>query len=201
MYWAIFFIVFFAGWAMTVREGVWSNTITLINIIVSGLVAFGLYSPLVAYLDESVTDGQHTYWLDFAVLWALYAVTMLVLRTLTGAASKTRLRFKNPIDPVGGPIVGLLAAWVLAAIAMATLHVSPMPKDAFGGKLVYNDIDSASPITSPDAHWLKFVEAMSKEAAFGSGSTDGFSAKAFVKIYTDRREKFDKAPSLIVKRG
>src|SRR6476469_4687562 len=151
MYLAIYGIVIFAGLAMTVREGVWSNTLTLINVIVSGLVAFGFYSPIVAYLDEQATDGQHTYWLDFAILWALYAVSMLVLRTLMAAASKTRLRSKHPIDPVGGPIVGFIAAWVLAAFTLATLHTSPMPKNAFGGKLVYSDADSASFITSPDA--------------------------------------------------
>src|ERR1041385_3766658 len=99
MYWAIYGIVIFAGLAMTVREGLWSNTITLINIIISGLVAFGFYSPLVVYLDEDVTNGQHTYWLDYAILWALFAVSMVVLRTLTGAASKTRMRFKHPVDP------------------------------------------------------------------------------------------------------
>src|SRR4051794_29797524 len=106
MYLAFLAIVMFAGIAMTVREGVWSNALTLINIIVSGLVAFGFYSPLVVYLDEQVTNGQHTYWLDFAILWGLYGLTMLVMRTLTGAASKTRMRFKNPIDPAAGPVVG-----------------------------------------------------------------------------------------------
>src|SRR5215208_7828633 len=113
MYWAIYGIVLFAGLAMTVREGVWSNTLTLINTIVSGLVAFGFYSPLVVYLDEEVTSGQHTYWLDFAIIWALYGATMVIVRSLFVAASKTRLRFKHPIDPVGGPIIGFIAAWVL----------------------------------------------------------------------------------------
>jgi hypothetical protein len=88
MYLAVYGIVVFAGLAMMVREGLWSNTLALINVIVSGLVAFGFYSPLVAYLDEEVTSGQHTYWLDFAIIWALYAVTMIVLRSLMAAASK-----------------------------------------------------------------------------------------------------------------
>src|SRR4051812_19951754 len=139
MYLAIYLIVLFAGLAMTVREGIWSNTLTLINVIVSGLVAFGFYSPIVAYLDEQATDGQHTYWLDFAIIWALYAVTMLVLRTLMAAASKTRLRFKNPIDTYVGPAIGFISAWVLAAFTLATLHTSPMPKNAFNGRLVYSD--------------------------------------------------------------
>jgi hypothetical protein len=200
LFYIIYGIVVFAGLAMMVREGVWSNTLTLINVIVSGLVAFGFYSPIVAYLDEDVTGGQHTYWLDFAIIWALYAVTMLVLRTLMAAASKTRLRFKHPIDPVGGPIIAFIAAWVLAAFTTATLHTSPMPKNQFGGKLVYSDADTASAITSPDAAWLRFVERVNPAAALGSGSTDKFSAKGFVKIYMDRREKFDKAEGLIVTR-
>src|SRR5256885_4419155 len=121
-----YFIVIFAGLAMTVREGVWSNTLTLISIIVSGLVAFGFYSPIVAYLDEEATSGQHTYWLDFAIIWALYAITMVILRSLMAAASKTKLRFKNPIDTYGGPLLGFVAAWGLAGVALANIPTSPM---------------------------------------------------------------------------
>src|SRR6476620_1063751 len=164
MYLAIYGIVVFAGLAMTVREGVWSNTLTLICVIISGLVAFGFYSPIVTYLDEEATSGQHTYWLDFAIIWALYAATMVILRSLMAALSKTKLRFKHPIDPVGGPILGFMAAWVLAAFTLATFHTSPMPKNAFSGRLVYTDADTASALTSPDAAWLRFVERVNPEA-------------------------------------
>jgi hypothetical protein len=197
-YWAFFGIVMFAAIAMTVREGLWSNSLTLINIIVSGLVAFGFYSPLVVYLDEQVTSGQHTYWLDFAIIWALYAVTMLVMRTLTGAASGTRLRFKNPIDPVAGPIVGIIAAWVLAGFVLATLHTAPMGKDAFGGNLMHGA--DASPITTPDVAWLNFVESMTQPSAMGTGPNQKY-AGAFIRVYGDHRAAFDAADGLIVKRG
>jgi hypothetical protein len=200
MYWAVYAIVIFVGLAMTVREGLWSNAITLVNITVSGLVAFGFYMPLVIYLDEA-TDGRHTYWLDFAVIWALFAAAMVVGRAATGALSKTRMRFKNPIDPVGGPLVGLIAAWVLASFALATLHVSPMPKNAFSGKLMYNDAASEPLVTAPDAKWLQFVERMSQPTALGSGSTSTFSANAFLKIYQSRREEFEKSDKLVVPRG
>jgi hypothetical protein len=199
MYFAFYGIAIFAGLAMMVREGLWSNTVALVNIIVSGLAAFGLYQPIVIYLDE-MTDGEHTYWLDFAVIWVLFAVIMVICKVLTGAASKTRMRFKHPIDPVGGPLVGLIAAWVLASFTLATLHASPMKKDAFGGKLVHADVDSASSITSPDAAWLRFVEKMSDPAALGSAKTTRFSAKSFVKIYADRRAAFEAAPGLKVDR-
>jgi hypothetical protein len=42
---------------------------------------------------------------------------------------------------------------------------------------------------------------MSQPTALGSGSTGRFSAKAFVSIYGQRREKFEQAKSLIVDRG
>ena len=201
MFWAIYGIVVFASVAMMVREGLWSNSISLLNIIISGLVAFGFYAPLTIYLDEKL-GGQYTYVLDFVVIWFLFAISMVIGRTVTVAASKTRMRFKNPIGPVGGPLVALLTAWVLAAFTLATLHTSPMPKDAFGGMLVGPaDVSTASPFTSPDAAWLRFVQRMSAANALGSSRTEPFSAGGFVRIYEDHRSKYEKSPSVKVRRG
>ena len=194
MFWSIYLAVLLASWAMMVREGMWSNAIKLVNIIMSGLVAYGFYAPLTVYLDE-MTGGSNTYWLDFVIIWALFVVTMVILGELTKLLSRTRMRFKNPIDPVGGPLVGFAAAWVLAAFVMATLHTSPMPPDAFSGKLQHSesDVASASVLTAPDLGWLRFVERVTTADAFGSAGTTPFKATAFVKIYTDHRTKFSKA--------
>ena len=205
MFWALYLATFFAAVAMMVREGLWSNTIALVNILVSGLVAFGFYSPLALYLDEQLS-GQYTYLLDFLCLWLLFIVTMLVCRGLTGVASRTRMRFKYPIDPVGGPIMALIAAWVLTAFTMATLHTVAMPLDAFGGQLVHSDseVESKSALMAPDLGWLRFVQLVSGGDAFGGGAKNSFSAKAYVKIYADHRTKFAKQypnGGMIVHRG
>jgi uncharacterized membrane protein required for colicin V production len=204
MFWAIYFVAFFASWAMMVREGLWSNVISLVNILVSGLVAFACYSPLAIYLDEML-DGQYTYLLDFVCIWGLFVVTMLVCRAATGLASRTRMRFKNPIDPVGGPLVALVGAWAMAAFVMATLHTAPMPKEAFSGKLIHDasEVDTAFALTAPDLGWLRFVERVTRSDAFGHAAGGGFSARAFVQIYADHREKFGKAnaPWIVVRRG
>lgn len=202
MFWAIYGAVFFASFAMMVREGLWSNTIALFNIIVSGLVAFGFYGPVAIYFDEML-DGQYTYVLDFVCLWGLFVVSMIVCSMLTGALSKTRMRFKHPIDPVGSSAVGLLAAWTMASIVMASLHTSPMPREAFGGGLVRSDSDVENAslftgLTAPDIGWLKFVERVSQPSALGGSP---FSAKVFVKFYAERRGKLEKAPGLKVRRG
>jgi uncharacterized membrane protein required for colicin V production len=207
MFFAMYLIVWFAATAMLVREGLWSNTISLISILVCGLFAFGMYSPLAIYLDEQLS-GQYTYLLDFACLWILFIVSMIVCRVLTGLASTTRMRFKYPIDSVGSPLSAIVAAWVLATFTMATLHTVPMPKDAFGGALVYsdNEVESKSALLAPDLGWLRFVQSVSGGDSLGSGERNSFSAKAFVKIYADHREKFGKQYSqqgggMAVRRG
>src|SRR5262249_13388921 len=141
--------------------------------------------------------------LDFVTIWGLFVITMLVCRGATGLASNTRLRFKNPIDPIGGPLMGELASWALAAFVMATLHTTPMPKDAFGGSLIYSKGEGAPANArfNPDLGWLRFVERVTKPEAFGHASGGSFSANAFVQIYADHREKYGNAkPGWIVVR-
>ena len=204
MFWAIYLAAFFAGTAMMVREGLWSNAISLINILVSGLVAFAFYSPMAIYLDE-MTSGEYTYLMDFICIWTLFVVAMVVSRGITALASKTRMRFKNPIDPVGGPLVGLVAAWALSAFVMATLHTAPMGKAAFSGGLIHSDSDvqSKSALFAPDLGWLRFVETVTHSDAFGFRGRKGFLAGPFVRIYADHREKYDQAspPYIRVRRG
>jgi hypothetical protein len=205
MYSVVYALVVFAGLAMTVREGLWSNSLTLFNILISGLVAFGTYSSFVTWLDVQL-DGEFTYALDFVIVWALFVMTMIILRGITRAASTTRMRFRHPIDPVGGPLVGLVAAWTLAGFVTATLHMAPLSKEAFGGALVYSttsDIEDTSALTSPHLGWLRLVRRLSHPASLGTNGTDRFNVAEFVKSYEDHRGKFEGATTswLRVKRG
>jgi uncharacterized membrane protein required for colicin V production len=200
LYYAIAAIVFFATFAMMVREGLWSNTIALICIILSGLAAFGFYQPLTVWVDE-MTDGSYTYLLDIVMLWAVYVVAMVVLSGLAAVISKTRMRFKNPIDPVGGPVVALGTAWVLMSFTLATLHTAPLAKDTMGGGLVHSssEVGSKSALTSPDLWWLRFAERAMSNDVFGSG--EPFKASAFVTIYAAHRDGFANTEDYLVKRN
>lgn len=200
LYYAIAAAVFFATLAMMVREGLWSNTITLICIVLSGLAAFGFYQPLTVWIDEK-TDGSYTYLLDIVCLWGVYVVSMIVLSASAAALSKTRLRFKNPIDPVGGPLVAVVAGWVLVSFVLASLHTAPLGKETLGGALVHerSDIETKSAMSAPDLWWLRFVESATSPEVLGSGNN--FSAAGFVAIYADHRAKFDKTEGWRAKRS
>ena len=198
MFYAICGIVFFASLAMMVREGIWSNSITTINIMMSGLVAFGTYAPLTIMVDEA-TSGSYTYLLDFLLIWAVFVVAMLVFRIVTDKISKVRLRLKHPFDAIGGPIMALLGAWVCTSFVIATLHTAPLAKDALGSKLVHDD-PSRGAMTSPDLAFLHFVARTTKADAFGAKGLTPLEVKPFVAIYADHREKLENAKGIIVKR-
>ena len=199
MFIAIVGFIFFASLAMMVREGLWSNTITLVNVFISGIVAFGFYAPLTIKVDEAL-GGEFTYLLDFLMLWALFVVTMIVARVLTDRLSTTRLRLKHPIDTICGPLMAALAAWVITSFAVATLHTAPLQKEGLGGKLVHEQIEGKSALASPDLAWLRFVERITTPDAYGGKPLVPFQGRAFAIIYTDHRTKLEKASGLRVRR-
>lgn len=215
MFLALFGIVLFATLAMMVREGLWANLIATAAIVIGGLAAFGLYQPLTVILDEA-TDGSYTYLLDFVVIWLVFALVCGTVKGLGGVLSKTRLRFKEPINTVGGPLVGLVAGFFMASFTMATFHAAPLGAtdffpDLVGGsdvsvntvetksvQKVKSELDDASLLMRPDVVWLRFAESVLNPSALGAG--DGFSAAFFVQTLGRHRAHYQKTSSTIVKR-
>lgn len=199
LYYIIFGLIWFATLAMMVREGVWNNLIALAQIILSGLLAFGFYQPLSTLLD-SRSGGELTYFMDFVSIWAIYCLSMLIMKILDAALSKKRVAFPAVVDNAVGPAIGALAGLVLGSIVMASMHTAPMPEDFMSGKLKHNpgEVNTASSLTSPDLGWLRLVEQVSTAGALGTGAE--FKVKDFVAIYGDRRKKFEKLDSLSVDR-
>ncbi|MEN1679071.1 MAG: CvpA family protein [Planctomycetota bacterium] len=180
----------FATFAMMVRDGLWSNTILLVQVILAGLLAFGFYQPLTVYIDEK-TGGEYTYALDIVILWAIYAVSITLLKVICDALSKTKMKFPEAVDNAVGPLMGLLAGVVLAGIVGASLHVTPLPKDGLGGGMDYTGTSvAAAPLYRVDALWLRMVEAASSA---GLGGGEKFVAQDFVDIYAARRNNYNEA--------
>ncbi|MBN1852613.1 MAG: CvpA family protein [Pirellulales bacterium] len=142
---------------MMIREGLWSNTITLFNILFSGLLAFTLYGPVAIWLDE-LLNGQYTYLIDFLTIWMVFSICMILLRLCTDFLSRIRVRFKKPIEAAGGPIVSLVAAWIMVGIVSASMHTAPLPKGLLGEAIVVeNESDVEWALTKPHIHWLRFI--------------------------------------------
>ncbi len=119
--------LFFAAVAMCVNEGLWNNTILLICILISGLASSVVGIPVGAMiLEKSGLAEANAWYVIFAGMWAVFAVTLLVLRILVDKASRIRVRFLPVVDKIGGILMALFVAVMLTSFAAFTLMNGPV---------------------------------------------------------------------------
>jgi hypothetical protein len=161
LYIGILTFIGFAAIAMMIREGLWNNAITIVIHVFSGLLALAFYGLVATWLDESVTDGSYTYWIDFLSLWAVYVISFVVLRLVTNQLSKTRVRFKMPVEWSGSIVSAVLGAYLLVGFVGVTLHTAPLADDFLGGAIAADNSDDLNmKLTRPDIAWLRLYGAM-----------------------------------------
>jgi len=119
--------LFFAGLAMTINEGLWNNTILFLCILMSGLAGVIVGVPAGAMILEQLDkDDSFAWYCVFAGVWGAFALTLLVLRIVADKASGTRVRFFSVVDKIGGMLMSLAVAVMLASFAAYTLLKIPI---------------------------------------------------------------------------
>ena len=112
---------------MTVNEGLWSNTVLLICLLISGLAGVTAGVPLGKLVLEQSGKGDEIAWyFIYAGVWAVFAITLLLLRIVADKASAVRVRFLPVVDKIGGIVMGLVVAVMLASFAAYTLLKIPI---------------------------------------------------------------------------
>lgn len=119
--------VFFASLAMTINEGLWSNTITLLCIMLAGKFAIVGGIPFGLYIVEQVDASRETAWcFVFAGVWAIFVVSLTIMRILMDLASRTRVKFVPPLEKAAGPLMGLFVAVMFTSFVAYTLERIPI---------------------------------------------------------------------------
>jgi hypothetical protein len=199
LYYGILAATFFATFAMMVQLGLWSNMITTINIVLSALIAFGYYQALGKLLVDKIDSaGQFTYLLDFMCLWLVYIIAFMVLQRLLAAnLSRTRMRFKHPIDAVGGPAVALIAAFFTTGLVGSSLQAAPLAADCFNG--VFTDKSRTNTATNPDLALLQMMQMGLDNDRLGT-SNPPFRAVDYRAENNKMRQSLEPLESLKVRR-
>ena len=133
MYLAILLIfVFFAGVAMTVNEGFWSNSILLLEIMLSGLLAVFGGVPLGQFvIAQAGASDENAWYFVFASVWGVFFLTITVMRIILDQSSQTRVKFVPPLELAAGPLMGLFAAVMFTSFAAYTLERFPLQAGAW----------------------------------------------------------------------
>ncbi len=184
--------------AMMLSEGLWSNTLSLINTVIAAIIATNYFEPLAKFLDEQAPS--YTYFWDFLSLWGLFALSVTVLRTATDQFSQTRVRFKKPVEQFGRIGVAAVTGWVVVCFFLLSLHTAPLVRNHFGGAFQKTPT-SSNFFLSPDRLWLGFMQSRSQGALATSPPNVFDPQSEFILKYGARREQFSKMPTLRVGTG
>lgn len=181
--------VSFALW----REGPWSGLIMLLNVLLAASFATAWYPVVVARLEPLL--ASYTYLLDFVALQGTFCVVLLVMREITDRLSRTRVRFRKPVELAAGPLVALLTAWVVVCFTAASLHTAPVPR------AVIQPTPEARMFfgLAPDRRWLAWVRDASLRGPFARPE-QAFDRNAdFILRYALRRQALEAESDLRVR--
>jgi hypothetical protein len=179
--------------SMTLSEGAWGNLLMTFNAVFAAIIATNLFEPAADFMDRRA--GSLTYFWDFLMLWLIFGFTYGLLRALTDQFSKTRVRFRMPVEATGRILFGLLASWVVVCFFIFSLHTAPLVRNHFG-KAFGKGPDASNFFLDPDRLWLGFMQSRS-EGAFAKSEPNVFDPKSeFILKYAERRQRFSELPGL-----
>ena len=97
--------------AMLWNEGMWNNCITLINVLLAALLAMNFWEPAADFLDSKMSS--YTYVVDYLAMWFVFFFSYVLLRAFTDSLSKTRVKFKMPVEQTGRILSAIAVGWIL----------------------------------------------------------------------------------------
>jgi hypothetical protein len=165
----IFFLIVGSTWWF----GFWNNFITLINFLISALIASSFFEPVAAQMASSM--GDYSALVDFLAVWILFVVTFIVCRSMTDVLSKKKMKFDIVTEMAGRTIFSIWIACAFIAFTLFTFHMAPWHPDAF-----QKDPDSATLGIGPDRMWLAFIQSRSRGALSASREAN-FMLKGYPK--------------------
>jgi len=185
-------VVFLAVTALLARDGLWSGLVMLPSVLLAASLATAWFETLAAVLEKILPS--YTYLLDFLSIWTIFCVVLLVLREVTDRVSRTRVKYRRPLEMVGSVLVAAVVGWVMVAFTAASLHTAAVPRD-----LVQPTPESRMFFgLSPDRKWLSWVRNASRSGPF-SNVAHAFDKDAdFILRYANRRQKLEAEKSLRV---
>ncbi len=187
----LLFVILIAVFASLMNLGLWSNTLTLINVITAGLLATNYFEPLAGWFDQQLPS--YTYVYDFLALWLIFGITVTVLRIATDYMSPVKVRFLPPIDKAGGIVMAIWAGWVVVCFATMTLHTAPLATHFLWGGFQPQPDTKMMFRLAPDRKWLAWVHRESQGPLSRLHDVAPFDpAGDFILRYHGRRAEFEK---------
>jgi hypothetical protein len=163
--------VFLICMAMLWTEGLWGNAITFVNVIISGMMAATLWESVAGAMEKQMSS--FTYLLDILAVWLVFALTMGILRGVTGFLSKRKVRFHRLMETIGNISMAVIVAASMSCFTAWTLHLAPLAPNPFRGADLRSSIAGNT--------WIGVMRFSSGGTMQGSAAfpQDGYAGKYY----------------------
>ena len=154
-------------------EGAWGAAQVLLSVIISGLLAMGLFEWLAGVLQANLAgsyEWQHRW--DVIALVGLFAAGVFAIRTGAEKIMPVDIEVQGMAYDLIRWACGFLTGYVTMAFLMTALHTAPLPREFLG--FTPEPERRSGPIgnLAPDFQWLGFTQ-YATEKAFRTGGGTG----------------------------
>ncbi len=157
----ILLAIFGASMVCLYGEGLWGNTIRLVNVTTAAILAINFFEPLADWIESQGEWFETcTFVWDFLMLWSVFGLSMIVFRVVTDKVSKVRVRFLKIVDQIGTPVSAAITSWVIVCFVAMSLHTAPLGLTFLDGG--FNNMEPMLFGTEPDDFMLGFANKMSR---------------------------------------
>jgi uncharacterized membrane protein required for colicin V production len=180
-------IVLAVGYAFF-TQGLLTAFTMLVNVLISGVVAFSFFEPLAFQLDDMLNGSFAHGYEDWACLIVLFCVTLTALRVLTNsiAASEPEL---YPIVQQGGALVcGMLTGYLIVGFIVCAMQTLPIPEDFLGFSSRVDPAGGVRRFLPPDRVWLAIMRRASLVAL--SSDDEGFDPRGYFELGYQRHRRY-----------
>jgi hypothetical protein len=189
-------IVFLVCVLMSLASGLWGNLIMIFNVMVAALIATSYFEPLAGFLEEQMPS--YKFFVDFLAMWAIFALSAIVLRTITDSLSQVKVRFKKPVEMGGGLFCGAVVGWLMVCFTLFSLHTAPLGQTFLGGGFVPGTDMFLG--MAPDRQWGRFAQGQSNVESGPLTAGEQFNIQDYMEEYRQRRAAFEAEPGLRTRR-
>lgn len=154
--------VFLGVYGSSMRDGLWTNTLRLVNVILSATVASSLGEPTAKFLEGYAYSWY--FFLNFLGVWLIFVLVYAFLRTVTDKLSKVKVRFLGIVNTVGSHASAVIMAYTFTCFVLFTLHQAPLGKTFMGGG--FNTENRMFFGLAPDRQWESYMALVSGGAYF-----------------------------------
>ena|SRR5688572_17322234 len=188
-------IIFLVCLLMSLASGLWGNLIMVFNVLLAALIATNYFEPLAGWLDGQMPS--YTFLVDFIAMWLIFSLSIVVLRAITDTLSRVKVRFKKPVELVGGLVCGGIVGWLMICFSLFSLHTAPLGVTFLGGG--FNPGANMFFGMAPDRSWGRFAAGQSDAESGALATGQEFDLAGYLKTYAERRAAFEQQPALRTK--